>query len=407
MHFPRKIDVLPLLCSFVLCSFASAFSQADEKPDPDKVFTGKTAEAVQAQVEKNVQHVVAKYDKGRFAAWPATHGVWIWGNEILTGYSYGYHKDLGPLRHNIDRDKPETHHLLRSLDGGLTWKEENPNEEGIMVPSGQTLHGKTHPDHKEKEWKVCPGGIDFTHPDFCMTIRMTNHHVGPSRFYYSYDRGHHWEGPFQFPQLGTPGIAARTDYIVEDSSTCMVFLTAGKPNGEEGRPLCARTTDGGKTWNFVGWIAPEPKGYAIMPTTVRLRPDEFFSAIRCKDESGAWLDTYRTVDHGKTWNLVSRPVPDMGEGNPGSMIMLKDGRICLSYGIRKQPSSICSRLSSDGGKTWSREYVLRNDGSGRDIGYPRSVQRPDGKVVVLYYFFTAPNPERYIAATIWDPPSAQ
>lgn len=407
MKLPNPIIRFSALCVLVVCCSAVHLVRGDEKPDPDKVFTGKTADAEQTEVEQNVQHVVAKFDKGRFAAWPATHGIWIWGNEILTGYSYGYYKDLGPHRHNIDREKPETHHLLRSLDGGLTWKAEHPNEEGIMVPSGQTLHGKPHPDYKEKEWQDCPGGINFTHPDFCMTIRMTNHHVGPSRFYYSYDRGHHWEGPFRFPQLETPGIAARTDYIVEGPGTCMVFLTAGKPDGEEGRPLCARTTDGGKTWNFVGWIAPEPKGYAIMPTTVQLGPDEFFSAIRCRDDSGAWLDTYRTVDHGKTWSFVNRPVPDMGEGNPGTLINLKDGRICLSYGIRKQPSSICSRLSSDGGKTWSKEYVLRNDGTGRDIGYPRSVQRPDGKVVVLYYFFSEPNPERYIGATIWEPPAAE
>lgn len=34
------------------------------------------------------------------------------------------------------------------------------------------------------------------------------------------------------------------------------------------------------------------------------------------------------------------------------------------------------------------------------------VQRPDGKVVVLYYFSDLKTgPERYITATIWDPDS--
>lgn len=400
-----RLQVIKSLCIGGL--FLSVALFAEEKKDSDQVFSGKTNDQSPIEPEKNVKHVVAKFEKGRFAAWPATHGVWIWGNEILTGFSYGYHKDLGAYRHNIDREKPETHHLLRSMDGGETWKAENPNEDGILVPHGQTLHGKPHPNYKEKEWQDCPGGIDFTHPDFCLTIRMTNHHVGPSRFYYSYDRGHHWEGPFRFPQLETPGIGARTDYEVEGPSTCSVFLTAGKTNGEEGRPLCARTTDGGKTWNFVGWIAPEQPGYAIMPSTVRLGEDEFLTAIRYKDERGSWLDTYRTLDHGKSWGFSNRPVTDTGEGNPGTLIKLQDGRLCLSYAVRKQPSSVCAKLSSDGGKTWSREYVLRNDGSGRDIGYPVSVQRPDGKVVVIYYIFTAPNPERYIAATIWEPPSKQ
>ena len=65
---------------------------------------------------------------------------------------------------------------------------------------------------------------------------------------------------------------------------------------------------------------------------------------------------------------------------------------------------ICARLSSDGGRNWSDEIVLRADGASRDLGYVRSVQRPDGKVVTIYYFNDADTgPERYIAATLWDP----
>ena len=38
-----------------------------------------------------------------------------------------------------------------------------------------------------------------------------------------------------------------------------------------------------------------------------------------------------------------------------------------------------------------------------DLGYPRTVQRPDGKIVTVYYFNDHKDTERYIAATIWDP----
>ena len=57
---------------------------------------------------------------GRFASWPANHGLWSWGNEILVGFSRGFYQDLGDLP-NIDRDRPEEHLLARSLDGGETW----------------------------------------------------------------------------------------------------------------------------------------------------------------------------------------------------------------------------------------------------------------------------------------------
>ena len=66
------------------------------------------------------QHVKVYYQPGRFGGWPANHGIWAWGNEILVGFSAGDYKDLGLERHNIDRDKPESHLLARSLDGGET-----------------------------------------------------------------------------------------------------------------------------------------------------------------------------------------------------------------------------------------------------------------------------------------------
>jgi hypothetical protein len=61
------------------------------------------------------------HQPGRFGGWPANHGIWSWGNEILVGFSAGYFQDHGPARHAIDHDKPEEHVLARSRDGGRTW----------------------------------------------------------------------------------------------------------------------------------------------------------------------------------------------------------------------------------------------------------------------------------------------
>ena len=160
------------------------------------------------------------------------------------GFSRGYHKDLGPEMHNIDREKPEESLLARSLDGGETWTTENPLEKGYLVPRGEFLHGTEIPGVSLPPLLECPGGVDFTHPDFAMTLRMDNKDGGQSRYEYTHDRG----------------------------------------------------------------------------------------------------------------------------------------------------------------KTWGGEIVLRSGGGGRDMGYPRTVQRPDGNVVTAYYFWDeATGPERYIAATVWDP----
>ena len=321
----------------------------------------------------------------------------------MVGFSRGYYKDLGPDRHNIDHDKPEEHLFARSLDGGKSWTIENPSEKGVLIPRGAMLHGVRPPHLIPKVPLENKKKIDFTHPDFAMTLRMVDHHVGPSRFYYSIDRGKNWAGPFSLYVNDNLGIAARTDYIVDGANECMLFLTAAKKNGREGRPLCVKTIDGGKTWDFVSWIGPEPKGFSIMPSTVRLSETNLLTALRCREGEKRWIETYISNDNGKKWQYLNKPVVDLGEGNPPSLIKLADGRLCLTYGYRANPYGVRAQLSSDNGNTWSEPIYLRDDGAGRDIGYPRTIQRPDGKIVTIYYFYDNYAPERYIAATIWDP----
>jgi len=354
---------------------------------------------------EDVQHQTVYYEKGRFGGWPANHGIWIWGNEILVGFSKGFYKDLGPDRHHIDREAPELHFLARSMDGGESWKITDPGLNGDLIPEGGFLHGVERKDVPIPSLKESPGGIRFTHPDFAMTLRTDNIDAGTGRFWYSYDRGHDWEGPFRLPHFGFPGTAFRTDYIVEGNQRCTAFTTVAKADGNEGQCVCIRTVDGGETWIRVGNIGPEPTGFTIMPSSVKLDEDSYYVAVRNREEDRRWIGAYRSDDQGKTWKAMPDPVEDCGEGNPPSLIRLKDGRLCLTYGHRAEPFSIRARLSEDQGRTWGPVLVLRDDGENRDIGYCRSVQRPDGKVVTLYYITDPKNgPERSIVSTIWMPP---
>ncbi|MHC4499355.1 MAG: sialidase family protein, partial [Planctomycetota bacterium] len=96
---------------------------------------------------------------------------------------------------------------------------------------------------------------------------------------------------------------------------------------------------------------------------------------------------------------------DRGEenGSPPAMVRLPDGRLVVAYGYRSWPLGIRARISKDDGKTWSDEIVLRDDGGTWDLGYPRMMQRPDGKLVTIYYHNTRESPGPHIVATIWDP----
>ena len=329
-------------------------------------------------------HRKVYFEPGRYGGWPANYGIWSWGDEIVVGFELGYHKDQGPKRHAIDKEKPRVTRFARSLDGGETWSIEEPKLLNIeSQPASQNLP------------------LDFTHPDFALRVPKNDRRSEYSEIHYSYDRGRTWLHPVK---LQIPGLQARTDYLIDGKQECTLFLTSEKQNGKEGRPLVARTTDGGTSWKFVSWIGPEPEGFAIMPASVRLSESKIVAVLRRREGPRRWLTAYLSQDNGESWQQMKDPIDDLGEGNPPSLIKLRDGRLCLTYGYRAAPFRIAARLSSDEGKTWSDEIVLRDDGANRDQGYTRTIQRSDGRIVTIYYFNEEQSgPERYIAATIWVP----
>jgi photosystem II stability/assembly factor-like uncharacterized protein len=356
-----------------------------------------------ATESSGVQHVVVYRESGHFAGWPANHGIWSWGNEILVGFEVGNFK-FSDSRHSIDWDRPAQHVLARSLDGGRTWKLEHP---ASLRPPPNSLVANVHTEPGGKEAVDCPGGIDFTNRNFVFTARMESVDIGPSRFYYSYDRGKIWQGPFRIPNFGQKGIAARTDYLVNGKHDLTMFLTAAKSNGKEGRIICVRTKDGGKSWQLVSFVGSEPAAddMALMPSSLRLSAQSILTAVR----HPGWLELYRSDDDGKSWEFLNKPVAETGShhGNPPYLLKLADGRLAITYGYRAKPYGIRVILSSDQGKTWSAPITLRSGGGTWDLGYTRSAVRPDGKVVTVYYFNDDPKKERFIGATIWNPLTLQ
>jgi len=355
----------------------------------------------QASSDFAIKHVIVCKEPGRFCGWPANNGIWQWGDEILVGFHQGDYvqKDCS---HSIGGNVKNL--LARSLDGGETWSVEDPEN---FVGDGS----KPVP---------CPGNINFSHPDFAMR-------VNGNQFFISYDRGRSWQGPYTLPQFRmAQTLTSRTDYIVNGPNDCLLFLSSREPTVEaalQDRAFCARTTDGGKTFEFLSWMTGEPLSIrSVMPSTVRCSRNQLVSALRRRLDvkiSGShkmrkcWIDVYESKDSGRTWRFLSQ-VADTGSsnGNPPSLVRLRDGRLCVTYGVRGvcsayryrwQRQGIRARISEDNGKSWGFEIVLRDDARTWDFGYTRTVQRLDGKLVTVYYYTTEQNPQQHIAATIWDP----
>jgi hypothetical protein len=304
------------------------------------------------------------------------------------------------------------------MDGGLSWEIEGfpgnrPGNRGLSADEhmneglwlAEVLDGENAPG------KLL-GDINFSHPDFALLCARTGLQAGTSSlFYVSYDRCRSWLGPYRLPMFEQTAVAARTDYIVEAQDRCLLFLTANKRDGNEGRVFCARTHDRGRTFDFVSFIGDEladGTAFSIMPASLKLTDGRILCALRCRGNNrSTWIDLYVSQDNAQTWHYVTRPVDfglDSRNGNPPTLSQLPDGRLLLVYGNRTPPYTIAAKLSDDAGQTWEDEICLRGNGGGPDMGYPRTAVLPDGKVVTVYYFNDHPGGtgERFIEATIWQ-----
>ena len=379
-----------------------AFAQQPATPPPTpQAATAARQPRPLPQPANGLEHVEIWRQPGHYGGWPANHGIWIWRNELLVGFSDGRLKVGDPERHPIDRQQPERHQLARSSDGGWHWAIEQHQE---LVPPPTPGHMSDVPTEKGGLMpSPLKDSLDFSAPGFAMSLRMADKDTGPSWFFATNNRGRLWTGPYALPDFGTPGITARTDYVVMGPQHLVAFVTAAKPDGNEGRPLSIETRDGGLTWQMLGWIGPQTAGWRIMPTTVKLADGRFYSVIRTREGQRHSLDAFVSADAGRTWTALGTPVADAGRGNPGALLLLADGRLALIYGHRAKPYGIRAVLSGDDGRTWGAPITLRDDAADWDLGYPRAVQRPDDVIVTAYYYNDGRSPERYIAATLWKP----
>jgi len=370
---------------------------------------------------ESTHHVVIYHDPITWASVPANNGangpVWQWGEELLVGFTVGTANVQSTNTHQCDADKPLVSWLARSVDGGETWKTWKPEGYAGRPADSREVSGR----------------MNFAGPGFVLRVEGNGYHGNSGcRWFASDDRGVNWSGPYSFvgllenPELAGLEFTGRTAYLVESPQSLLLFLSARKtakaPTLDialEEKPFVARTDDGGKTWAFVSWLVPwSDTSRAVMPAPVRLSATRLVAAVRRRSPGNLghesiwqryvhWIDCFASGDNGATWSHLSR-VGDTGEsnGNPPALVAMADGRLCCVYGNRTE-QCILARFSADGGATWSEPAVVRDDFSSvngaPDLGYPRLYQRPDGKLVAVYFWCSTEHPETHIEASIFKP----
>ena len=174
------------------------------------------------------------------------------------------------------------------------------------------------------------------------------------------------------------------------------------------------SADDGATWQLAGVIG---RGGLNETTPLRLSGGDLLACARTfKDQSPGneqRLELFRSTDNGASWTreqAVSEPME-----HPAHLLELADGRVLLTYGDRTHsswrsnwpdgsagkaefPNGIKTRISSDGGRTWSPPVRIADfDGDG---GYPATVELADGRLLTAFYARRTADCDGYHMATV-------
>ena len=159
--------------------------------------------------------------------------------------------------------------------------------------------------------------------------------------------------------------------------------------------MAAVSADGGGTWEERGRVplgAGTNASNVHEPHVVELPSGRLVGMIRIEDSrelplaasgvpSFSMMQT-ESDDGGWTWT----PARPLGfHGSPPHLLRHSSGVLILTYGFRQAPYGQRVAFSHDDGATWEHDWVIRDDGPDWDLGYPSTVEMPDGSLFTVAY----------------------
>ena len=183
------------------------------------------------------------------------------------------------------------------------------------------------------------------------------------------------------------------------------ILYVGKTLWADKQALAAaESRDDGRTWKRIGVIPVRP-GESIDHYhelhAVELDNGNIIAHIRYNptDRANNIMRQSESSDGGKTWTV---PHPTGIWGYPPHLIRLRNGRLLVTYGHRREPFGERACLSGDGGTTWDVEHPIEiASAMNSDLGYPASVELPDGSVYTVYYQIDKEGEKTCLMGTRW------
>lgn len=156
---------------------------------------------------------------------------------------------------------------------------------------------------------------------------------------------------------------------------------------KENKAGVAESKDDGQSWQWLAEI-PTRKGDTAADGYHELHAVEaadgtLIAQIRNHNNANEHETLQsESKDGGRTW---SEPHAIGVWGLPSHLLRLRDGRLLMTYGHRRQPFGNQARISQDHGKTWGEPIIVSGDGVRGDLGYPSTVELADGSLITVWY----------------------
>jgi hypothetical protein len=377
----------------------------------------------------DVRHIRVHGSKDTYCGHPRQGGIFNFGSgELAVAHFHApcaYEKPIDVHHDEFGYHGRSVVLLQRSLDGGETW----PEELNVVIwdeaaPLEERRQSLFQEGRRRQELDMTrPGAAFFFGRSWCGEERPDGSHSVVCFALRSADKGQTWEN---VPTIIRPPAHLKSVFkdnhpVVRMPDGSFLGAMTGGGGKAPGQVLLYGSDDDGVMWNYVAEIARDPTGdgrptYAglvllpggrLLCFVLQLGGRGHFIGMNHSDDGGySWSELQPIVRWGYSpWRArLQRKAYGVREQAYGDgawktrrdwpwkhyrspwPLLLEDGRVLVLFARRKPPFGIGGVVSEDQGRTWSQEFVIRDDGSTRDIGYPVATELEDGRIFTAYYF---------------------
>ncbi len=215
----------------------------------------------------------------------------------------------------------------------------------------------------------------------------------------SKDNGHTWN-TVNIKVEGTENVTGWVPYgniitLKNGNLGCSMYGATGTAftDSKQLGSFFLESADNGTTWKCLSSIAEDGNETEI----IKLPNGNILAAVRKQN-----LDLYESTNEGKYWRFIS-PITSRAM-YPADFILLNDGYLLLTYGIRKKELYGIGAMKMDlNSQTWSTPVLIADFGDAYDGGYPSNVELDNGKILTAYY--CSPNQKQkyyHMGVVVWD-----